>query len=121
MSRFQPLTIWVKTALDRGNWAGEEESDCGTFWSRATSSLAVTMSAEKEQQVTEPEWVTCADPHAMLDLLDCKASVRKLRLLVCGCCRRQWENLSAAARRSVEVAELFADRKVRAATLPRSP
>ncbi|HEY7308947.1 MAG TPA: hypothetical protein VH643_06210 [Gemmataceae bacterium] len=62
--------------------------------------------------MTEAEWQSCGDPHAMLDFLDAQASPRKLRLLACACCRRLWTNLSSEARRSVETAELFADRKV---------
>ena len=30
--------------------------------------------------ITEQEWMTCADPHPMLELLRAKASDRKLRL-----------------------------------------
>jgi hypothetical protein len=59
--------------------------------------------------MTEAEWLACPDPQAMLDFLDRKASVRKLRLFPCACSRRLWPALSDKARRSVEVAELFAD------------
>jgi hypothetical protein len=59
--------------------------------------------------MTEAEWLACGDPHRMLEFLGGRASVRKLRLLACACCRRLWPHLSAAARRSVRAAERFAD------------
>ena len=62
--------------------------------------------------MTEREWLTCDDPMPMLDFLGTRASVRKLRLLACACCRRLWPHLSDKAKRSVEVAELFADGEV---------
>ena len=62
--------------------------------------------------MTEQEWLACTDPQKMLGLLQSKGSVsgRKLRLLVCACCRRAWPSLkNPDSRRAVEVAERFAD------------
>jgi hypothetical protein len=53
----------------------------------------------------------------MLGFLRGNAGLRKLRLLVCASCRRQWRDLSDEARRSVEVAERFADRQASALEL----
>jgi hypothetical protein len=59
--------------------------------------------------MTEAEWIDSTDPIPMLFHLDSAATVRKLRLLACACCRRLWENLSDPARHSVEVSERYAD------------
>ena len=37
--------------------------------------------------MTEDEWLACADPEAMFELLKGKASERKFRLLHCACIR----------------------------------
>jgi hypothetical protein len=62
--------------------------------------------------MTEAEWLACADPQEMLGFLKVQGnvSVRKLRLVVCACCRRAWQSLkNSDSRRAVEVAERFAD------------
>lgn len=60
--------------------------------------------------MTEAEWLVCEEPELMLACLGEKASSRKLRLLVCGCCRAIWSPLHHELdRKAVEVAERFAD------------
>src|SRR3990170_4699962 len=60
--------------------------------------------------MTEEEWLACDDPGMMLDVLQGKASHRKLRLFACDCCRRMWRLLGdQRTRRAIEVSEDFAD------------
>jgi hypothetical protein len=60
--------------------------------------------------VTEAEWLACADPTPMVNLLRGKATDRKLRLFFCGCCRSVWASLDVPLlRRAVETAERHAD------------
>jgi len=68
--------------------------------------------------VTEPEWLTSADPSVMLQHLWTRPGTRKLRLYGAACCRQVWERIiHAESRRAVEVAERFADGCVPAAEL----
>ena len=67
--------------------------------------------------MTEAEWLAGEDPIPMLDFLGNRPSLRKLRLFLCACCRRQWEHLRAPARKSLEAGEAFADGGVTAAAL----
>jgi hypothetical protein len=68
--------------------------------------------------MAEQEWLACDDPDAMLEflllrnLLEGKASERRLRLLPCASCRRQWSWFVGHSQRVVEVVELYADRRV---------
>jgi hypothetical protein len=61
--------------------------------------------------MTEEEWLTSADPHAMLDFLrgTGQANDRKLRLFACACCRRVWYLLDEHSRAAVEVVERNTD------------
>jgi hypothetical protein len=53
----------------------------------------------------------------MLDFLGNRPSLRKLRLFLCACCRRQWEHLRKEARKSLEAGEAFADGVITAEAL----
>ena len=59
--------------------------------------------------MTEAEWLACGDPIDMLLVSPGKnASDRKVRLFLCGCCRRVWDFMSPGDRAAVEVAERYA-------------
>src|SRR5437660_7617619 len=63
--------------------------------------------------MTEAEWLACEDPPRMLRLLGERLSARKLRLFLCGGCRRVWPSLALPpVRRAVEAAERFADGEI---------
>ncbi|HUR55195.1 MAG TPA: hypothetical protein VMZ71_13760 [Gemmataceae bacterium] len=75
--------------------------------------------------MTETEWLDLDSTHVsqMLGHMGTKASMRKLRLLACICARRLWDDMSDASKRSIEVAERFADghatlAELRAAAVP---
>src|SRR5437764_5311272 len=59
--------------------------------------------------MTEAEWLGCADPVPMLDLVSGTAGGRKLRLFAAACSRRAWDRLDDLGRAAVEAAEAFAD------------
>jgi hypothetical protein len=59
--------------------------------------------------VTEQQWLLCADPLPMLDLLRRRAGDRKVRLFACACCRLVWEHLPTQCLPAVELAERYAD------------
>src|SRR4051794_32137907 len=63
------------------------------------------------EDVNEHDWLTSPDPTPMLaHLQERHVSERKLRLLLCGCCRQIWDLLpDRRSRDAVEVAERFAD------------
>jgi hypothetical protein len=60
--------------------------------------------------MTEAEWVASEDPREMLLSLHGRAGTRKPRLFACACCRRVWASAPEAARRTVALAERYADR-----------
>lgn len=59
----------------------------------------------------EAEWRICGDPNWLLEgLPGARASVRKVRLLVCACCRAAWPIFQGTRKaQAVEVAEQQAD------------
>lgn len=65
--------------------------------------------------MTETKWLACGNPDAMLEflllrkLLKGKESERKLRLLACAACRRQWARFQPHSRAVIEVNERYAD------------
>jgi hypothetical protein len=60
--------------------------------------------------MTEEEWITTTDPSLLVRHFHGKASRRKLRLLVCSCCRAVWDDeWPRRCRQVVETAERFAD------------
>jgi hypothetical protein len=58
--------------------------------------------------MTEQEWMTCDEPHRMVNFLRGKRE-RKLRLFFCAGCRGVWHKLDAPLRKAVEVGERYAD------------
>jgi hypothetical protein len=62
--------------------------------------------------MTEAEWLASSDPIAMLAFLRTKISERKLRLFMCACCRRVWDQLEEHYRQAVVTAESYADRRL---------
>ena len=54
--------------------------------------------------MTEQDWLSCADPVAMLRSLRGRVSDRKLRLFGCACCRRIWAQLPREANRALVAA-----------------
>jgi hypothetical protein len=61
--------------------------------------------------MTEVEWQSCESPTPMLYFMRGKASMRKFRLVACGCCRRIWSLLGdERSRNAVEVSESYADK-----------
>jgi hypothetical protein len=60
--------------------------------------------------MTETDWLAGTDPMPMLEYLRGRASERKLRLVMAGCCRRVWRLLpDERSRSAVEVVERYVD------------
>ncbi|HKB36326.1 MAG TPA: hypothetical protein VKD72_07730 [Gemmataceae bacterium] len=60
--------------------------------------------------MTEAEWLACKDLQPMREFLRGKVSERKLRLLLCACCRSLWDQLIQEwSRTAVEVVEWHID------------
>lgn len=63
-----------------------------------------------EKVMTEAKWLACENPGRMLLWSENKATMRKLRLFACACCRRIWPLIrDDRLREMVEVAEGIAD------------
>jgi hypothetical protein len=59
--------------------------------------------------MTEAEWLTTTDPTSMVDFIQSRGSVRKLRLFFAACARLVWDYIPMDdARQAVEVAERYA-------------
>src|SRR5439155_6855129 len=65
----------------------------------------------QEFTMTDSEWESASEPHAMLESLQRsgRPSARKLRLFAVACSRRMWDSIDTPGRMAVEVAERFAD------------
>jgi hypothetical protein len=60
--------------------------------------------------MTEREWLASTDSRPVWEEVSRKISNRRVRLLICACCRRVWDLLvDSRSREAVEVAERFAD------------
>ena len=60
--------------------------------------------------MTEAEWLTSNCPYPMFEFIRRQVSRRRLRLFVCGCCRRIWEMIpDERSRTAVELSERYAD------------
>lgn len=60
--------------------------------------------------MTEDEWLASTDSRPVWNVVSRKISNRKIRLLICACCRRVWDLLvDYRSREAVEVAERYAD------------
>jgi hypothetical protein len=71
--------------------------------------------------MAEPEWLDCTNSRRTLDFLRGKASDRKMRLFAVACSRRIWHLVvDPRCRRSVEVAEAFADGSANEAELKKA-
>jgi hypothetical protein len=65
---------------------------------------------ERNDAVTEAEWLGCTDPQEILFFMWDDVSLRKLRLFAAASCRRVWHLLrDPRSRRAVEEAERYAD------------
>jgi hypothetical protein len=66
--------------------------------------------------MTRKEWLMTLDPLVVFQNLQGKPSARKMRLFTCACCRKIWNLLiDERSRTAVEVAELYAVKKINSA------
>ena len=69
----------------------------------------------------EREWQVCDAMRTMLQFLHSRGTERKWRLFACACCRRIWDLLPVDhGRRTIEVAEQYADHRASLADLEAS-
>jgi hypothetical protein len=61
--------------------------------------------------MTEQEWMECAEPWKMIELVikTAPASDRQLRLYACGCFRGIWDSLSEPEKQVLRIGEWYAD------------
>ena len=60
--------------------------------------------------MTEADWLSCADPEALLKHCAGRLDARQYRLFACACCRRVWRLIrDPSCRQAVEAAEAFVD------------
>jgi hypothetical protein len=67
--------------------------------------------------MTEEEWLGCADPDRMLELIGARASDIEVRLFVCACARRVWHLLTAMEQKNLEASEAYAHGRITLADL----
>jgi hypothetical protein len=58
------------------------------------------------------QWLICKKPETMLQFLQDRMTHRKLRLFICGYCRRIWPLLNEKSQKVVEAGERFADSEI---------
>jgi hypothetical protein len=88
----------------------------------AAGPVSTFVRPQKGASLTEAEWR--AGPHLfdLIDFFGSRAGDRRRRLFACACCRRSWDLLCReSARKSVELAEAFADGEVSEAELRAAP
>jgi hypothetical protein len=59
--------------------------------------------------MTEPEWLTCTNPHPMLAFLRAHSTERRAKLFACACCRTAWNLLDDEARKAIRRLETFVE------------
>jgi hypothetical protein len=69
--------------------------------------------------MTEQQWLTSMDLHAMPAFLRGRVSPRQMRLFACACCRRIWHLLNPPSRHVIDVVERRVDGLARASELER--
>ena len=62
-------------------------------------------------------WLSCREPHQLLDRLGACTTRRKLRLWACACVRQIWDKLDHRCKAAVVAAEEYADHLISRATM----